>query len=105
MSLFADLYGYWEPPAGWTRTRDELRFCELRHAQLGTLTLERRLVLDGDEILFTWVRGEAQSSASELAHAFRITGYKVTRLRVNLPAISECTWVLRQMSFWEAIFS
>jgi hypothetical protein len=103
MSLFADLYGYWEPPAGWKRTSDGALRASLHHPEHGNLMLET--IYDDDDIKVTWIPGaERKVTASELAKAFLADGHQVTRFHVNVPIAGQVTWVMRPQSFWERLF-
>lgn len=100
MSLFADLYGYWEPPAGWQRTESSGTRVVFEHAEHGRLSLERPPGCDDMPINVLWVPGaERKVTATELAKSFLADGHQITRFRVNVPVASEVTWVMRPQSF------
>lgn len=108
MSLFARLFGYWEPPAGWQRVRDETWYAELRHPDLGTLTFTQQQGFDAIPVHVEWTfppGGRAAILAARLGaknrpvlESFCPPGYRVRHLRTGE---SSCAWDLEEVSFTE----
>lgn len=113
MTLFANLYGYWEPPAGWTRVSDPRKekdgflggeTIEFRHESLGTLTVHKPWQMDGPLIQFSLVFRErfvhdadarALALARPVAAAFLPVGHRLALESVKWDHAVTVCWETR----------